>query len=412
MTTSAVATRPQTPFPSDQDASGRTLGGEEIALLAEAVESGILTSTKGRFVKTLERDFAGLLGVGHALAVGSGTAAIHTAVAALDAEPGDEVVTSPITDMGALAPILYQGLIPVFADVDPVTCTVTADTVAARLGPRTRAVVVTHLFGYPCELGGIVRLARAHGIPVIEDCSQAYLARDRGRLVGTIGTVGIFSLQQGKHIPPGEGGFVTTNDDGLARRMRLFANKGWGYGDADPDHYFLALNYRMTELQGAVGLAQLPKLQSVVDRRNSIAATLTAALADCPGLETPVVPPGSRHAYWRYPLRVADTVPGGPEELGRRLAARGIVSAPRYIKKPAFRCAVFREQRTFGTSRYPFTLARPEALDYDLARFPGTVSGLDGLLVLPVNERYTGSHVDYLAESLHAAVDAARESRR
>ena len=169
-------------LPSDQDASGRTLGAEEIALVAQAIRSGTLTSTKGTFVKTLEGRFADLLGVRHAYACASGTAAVHTAIAAIDPEPGDEIVTSPITDMGALAPILYQGAIPVFADVDPDTLNVTAATIQPRLSARTRAIVVTHLFGNPCEMSEIMALARARDIPVIEDCAQAFLARHDGQL--------------------------------------------------------------------------------------------------------------------------------------------------------------------------------------------------------------------------------------
>ena len=139
-------------LPSDQDSSGRNLGEEELAFLQEVIESGTLTATKGRMVKLFAEEFARMLGARHAIACSSGTAAIHAAVAALDPEPGDEIITSPITDMGALAPILYQGAIPVFADVDPRTGNVTADTIAARLSDRTKAIVVTHLFGNPCEM--------------------------------------------------------------------------------------------------------------------------------------------------------------------------------------------------------------------------------------------------------------------
>jgi perosamine synthetase len=188
---------PPLTLPSDQDASGRTLGDEELALLTEVIRSGTLTSTKGPQVPALEARFAELLGVRHAVACASGTAAVHLGVVAVDPEPGDEIITTPITDMGALSPIVYQGAIPVFADVDVETCNVTADTIAARLSDRTRAIVVTHLFGNPCDMRAIEELARERGIPVIEDCAQAYLARSRGRLVGTIGAVGCFSLQQG-----------------------------------------------------------------------------------------------------------------------------------------------------------------------------------------------------------------------
>jgi dTDP-4-amino-4,6-dideoxygalactose transaminase len=396
-------------LPSDQDASGRMLGAEEIASVAEAIRSGTLTCTKGSFTKGFEEGFAKLYGVKYGWACGSGSAAIHVAVAAIDPEPGDEIITTAITDMGGLAPIVYQGAIPVFADVDPRTCNVTAETIRARLSPRTKAILVTHLFGNPCEMRDIMALASEHGLPVIEDCAQAFLARSDGKLAGTLGAIGCFSLQQGKHITTGEGGLVITSSPELSRRSFLFINKAWGYGDPKPDHYFLALNYRMSELQGAVALAQLGKLDGCVRQRQRMAKRLTGLLEGVPGIETPWVAKGNEHVYWRYCLRVdSKRIPGGSPELGRRLKERGIASAPRYIQKPAFQCEVFRDQRTFGQSRWPFTLARPEAVDYSPARFPGTFEALEGVLVLPWNERYTQEIVDALAHEIRAAAEQAR----
>jgi perosamine synthetase len=390
----------QIQLPSDQEASGRSLGVEELALLEAVIESGCLTSTKGTAVRSLEDRFAGMLGVSHAVACSSGTAAIHCAVAAIDPEPGDEIITSPITDMGALTPILYQGAVPVFADVDPHTCNVTPETIAARISERTRAVVVSHLFGHPADMDGIMAVARARQIPVIEDCAQAYLARDHGRLVGAIGDIGCFSLQQGKHITTGEGGLVVTDDDALARRVRLFVNKAWGYGDPAPDHYFLALNYRMTELQGAVALAQLDKLERCVRQRRAMAERLTELVADHAGVHTPRAPDHAEHVYWRYCLWIDDRIAGGSPALGAELKRRNIAAAPRYIQKPAFQCAVFRDQRTFGNSRFPFTLARPQAVDYSPERFPGVFQGLKEILVLPWNEGFNAAHVDYIARAI------------
>lgn len=404
MTDVRVVQSPLT-LPSDQDVSGRTLGDEELELLAEVIRSGTLTSTKGPQVPALEARLAELLGVHHAIACASGTAAVHVAIAAVDPEPGDEIVTTSITDMGALSPILFQGAIPVFADVDVDTCNVNASTIERSLSERTKAIVVTHLFGNPCDMPPIEELANRHGIPLIEDCAQAYLSRSRDRLVGTIGSVGCFSLQQGKHITTGEGGFVVTNDDALARRMRLFVNKAWPYGEPNPDHEFLALNYRLTELQGAVARAQLEKLESGVAQRIATAEHLTAALEGVDGISTPKPGIGDVHTYWKYCLRVDEhTIPGGPQALAAQLKLGGIASAPRYIQKPAFRCAMFVEQRTFGSSRFPFTLARPEALDYSESRYPGTFDALAGILVLPWNERYTEEHVDMLADAITDSV--------
>ncbi|MEW6744520.1 MAG: DegT/DnrJ/EryC1/StrS family aminotransferase [Planctomycetota bacterium] len=398
-------------LPSDQDATGRTLGEEEISALAQVVHSGTLTSVKGSAVKTLEKHFAAAIGAEHVFACSSGSAAVHAAIAAINPDPGDEIVTTPITDMGALTPILYQGAIPVFADVDPRTCNVTARTIEPCLSQRTRAIVVTHLFGNPCDMGPILSLASARHIPVIEDAAQALGARWRERAAGTLGTIGCFSLQQGKHITTGEGGVVVTDDSSLARRIFLFINKAWGYGDAKPDHYFLALNYRMSELQGAVALAQLPKLDGAVRRRIEMAGRLTERLQGLSGfalsgVATPPIEPEARHSYWKYCLRVdAQRVSGGAEGMGKILKEHGIASAPRYIQKPAFMCEIFAARRTFGNSHYPFTLARPEAIDYSPERFPGTFKALEQVLVLPWNERYEAVHVDYIAQAVERAVE-------
>jgi dTDP-4-amino-4,6-dideoxygalactose transaminase len=240
---------------------------------------------------------------------------------------------------------------------------------------------------------------------VIEDCAQSFMAEHRGRKVGTFGSVGCFSLQQGKHITTGEGGLVVSNDPAIARRLFLYINKAWGYGDEKPDHYFLALNYRMNEITGAVAVAQLGKLREVAERRVASAARLTRLLEGLPGITTPPVPKGDVHTFWKYCLNVdPEVIQGGSPGLGGALKEVDIPSAPRYIQKPSFMCQIFREQRTFGSSRWPFTLARPEAVDYDPAKFPGTMQGLERILVLPWNEKYTDDHVRFIADAIRGSV--------
>lgn len=396
---------PISQLPSDQDASGRDLGSEELALIRQAIESGTLTSTKGRLVKQLELEFAETTGSAHAVACASGSAAVHIAVAALDLEPGDEVITTSVTDMGALAPLLFQGVIPVFADVDPTSLNVTAETIAARITKRTRAIIVTHLFGCPVDMAPVMALAHDHALPVIEDAAQAFLAEISGSPVGSVGAIGCFSFQQGKHMTSGEGGIVVTDDADLARRMRLFVNKAWGYGDPNPDHYFLALNYRLTELQGAVALAQLRKLPGAVKHRRAMAERLTDRLGGLAGLGLPIAPEGALHSYWRYPVWVdPEIVEGGVDFLAGALRELDIPAGPRYIQKPAFETQVFSEQNTFGTSHWPFTVAAPEALDYAADRFPNTYRGLDRVLVLPFNEGFTEDHIDFIADGFHQAL--------
>jgi len=405
--------RPAPALPSDGDHTGRDLGQEELALLREVIESGTLNCTKGTQVKAFERAFAAKFGVPHARAVTSGTAAIHAAIAAIDPEPGDEIITTAITDMGAIAPILYQQAIPIFADVDPVSLNVTPEAVAERITPRTRAIIATHLFGNPCDVVGIVEVAAARGIPVIEDCAQAFLATQRGRLVGTIGAIGVFSLQQGKHMTTGEGGIVITSDPAYARWMTLFSDKAWGYGDPKPDHYFLALNYRMTDLQGAVARAQLGKLDGVVARRERSAWQLTELLSGLPGLTLPAPLLNATHVYWKYPLIVdPEVIEGGADALGAALKKSGVFCAPRYIQKPAFQCQVLAERKTYGKSRCPYSCrAREDGREivYDAAEYPGTMQGLERVVVLPWSEFYTDEHVAFVAEAVrNAATQLAR----
>lgn len=396
-------------LPSDQDISGRTFGAEEIAAVTEVLQSGVLITTKGKYGKLLEKEFAEKLGVKYAYACNSGSAAVHVAIAAINPNPGDEIVTTSITDMGALTPIMFQGAIPVFADVCPKTLNVTAETIAKVLSPKTKAIIVTHLFGNPARMKEIMELADSRGIPVIEDTAQSFMATVDGKYAGTIGKIGAFSFQQGKQMTTGEGGIVVTNDDELARRMYLFINKAWGYGDPNPDHYFASLNYRMTELQAAVSYEQLKKLDYSVAQRQKMAALLDELIADIDGIESYKPASDSTMTYWKFCLRVDDAkIEDGSVGLAKALKVYDVASAPRYVVKPAYKCMVFRDQNTFGDSKWPFTLARPEAVDYNDDNFKGTIKGLHDVLVLPINEKYEEEHVRFLADSIREAVAATR----
>lgn len=397
-------------LPNDQDASGRTFGAEEIAAVTDVLTNGVLITTKGKYGKMLEKDFAEKLGVKYAYACNSGSAAVHVAIAAINPNPGDEIVTTSITDMGALTPIMFQGAIPVFADVDPKTLNVTAETIKKVLSPKTKAIIVTHLFGNPCEMKAIMELADSRGIPVIEDTAQSFLAKCDGKYAGTIGKIGAFSFQQGKQMTTGEGGIVVTNDDALARRMYLFINKAWGYGDQNPDHYFSSLNYRMTELQAAVAYEQLKKLDYSVAQRQKMAALLDERIKDIDGIESYKPAAGATMTYWKFCLRVDDAkIEDGSVGLSKALKTYDVASAPRYVVKPAYKCMVFRDQNTLGDSHFPFNLARPEAVDYNDDNFQGTIKGLHDVLVLPINERYEEKHIEFLADSIREAVESVRK---
>lgn len=392
-------------LPSDADHTGRNLGKEELEILKKVIESGTLNCTKGTMVKEFERRFAEKYCVSFCRTTTSGTAAIHTAVAAINPEPGDEIITTPITDMGAITPIIYQTAIPIFADVDPITYNVTAETIAPKISRRTKAIIVTHLFGNPCDMDPIIEIASQYNLPIIEDACQSYLAEYKGRLVGTIGDIGCFSLQQGKHMTTGEGGIVISKNGNYSRRMWLFVDKAWGYGDPKPDHYFLAPNYRMTELQGAVALAQLDKVDIVVESRIRTAEMLTKLISKIEGVSPPFVTPNGKHVYWKYPLRIDDEViRGGVDLFAAMLKEKGIFCAPRYIQKPAFMCKIFTERNTFGNSHFPFEgphRKNDPPIIYNPKDYPGTYEALSHVVVLPWNEFYTEEHVNYIAENIY-----------
>ena len=402
-------TQPRTKMilPSEADISGRSFGEEELALLKKVIASGTLNCTKGTVVREFEGKFAVSLGLPFCRTTTSGTAAVHSAVAAVDPEPGDEIITSPITDMGAITPILYQTAIPVFADVDPLTYNVTAETIERKITRRTRAVIVTHLFGNACDMDPILELCRRRGIRLIEDCAQSFGCTYKGKPVGTLGDIGCFSLQQTKHMTAGEGGMVVARDEALSRRMRLFIDKAWGYGDPKPDHYFLAMNYRMTEITGAVALAQFEKLPAMVRQRVAMAENLTRQIEGVRGVRPPQKTPGCNPVYWRYALRVdPDVFQGRADALGAKLKEAGIFCAPRYVQKLAFECEVLRDQRTFGKSRFPYVgeqrRGEPEVV-YRKEETPGAVEALAGVVVLPWNEKYTEEHVTFIAGAIRQA---------
>jgi dTDP-4-amino-4,6-dideoxygalactose transaminase len=384
-----------TPFPK------RTpFGDREIALLTEAIHSQNLFGLGGVKVPAFERAFAALYGQRHAVASTSGTAAIHVAVGTINPEPLDEIITAPITDLGTVVPIIYQTAIPIFADVDA-TYNMDPVDVERKITPRTRAIIAVHLFGNPCNLDALADVARRHNVALIEDCSQAHRTRYKGRYVGTIGDIGCFSLQQSKHMTTGDGGMTITNRDDWAERMRLFADKGWtrqpGWGPRT--YMFLAPNYRMTELQGAVGLAQVEKVDGVVARRHALGDLLTQQIAGLAGVEGAPVTPGGEHTYWLYPLRVTRWT---PQRFAEALTAEGVPAGAGYIGKPIFLCAeALAQKRTFGDSQFPFSALPPDRqVDYSEAACPRAQDALDHMVTLSLNENYTEADIADMANAI------------
>ncbi len=343
----------RTPFPER-----KRHGHLERQHLSEVIDSDMLFYFMGTKVRAFEKRFAEMYGMKHCIACSSGTAAVHMAVAALQLPVGSEVITAAITDMGTLTGMLYQGLVPVFADVDPDTLNMTPASARERITDRTRAIVVVHHSGLAADIDGFLALGRERGLPIIEDCAQAYYCPSHGRLAGTLGAINSFSLNHFKHITCGSGGMVLTNDDQLRYRASLFLDKCFQREEGIRNPFFLAPNYQMTELQGAVALAQLDQVETIVKRRHVLGTHLTQFLSAIPGITPQAVPEGCQHTYFLYLFKLDLTkLACTAEELSDALNAEGIPNKAHLITggRPVYLYDIFQQRSAFPGTTYPFT---------------------------------------------------------
>jgi dTDP-4-amino-4,6-dideoxygalactose transaminase len=346
-------------------------------------------------VAAFEREFAHLHGAAHGVAVTSCTTALHLALLALGIGPGDEVVLPSFTWIATANAVEYVGARPVLCDVDPRTYNLDPDLLAARITPRTRAVIPVHLFGLCAPMEEILSLCRPRGIAVVEDAACASGASARGRMAGTFGEVGCFSFHPRKVITTGEGGMCLTGDEGLAGRLRMLRNHGAAVAEEDrhrgprpfqlPEFPVLGYNYRMTDLQGAVGLAQLRKLPALLAERRRRAAWYRERLAALPWLATPAAPDGFGHTWQSFVCRVDESrAPLSRDGIMEALEARGIASRPGthavhlqayYVRKYGFRPEDF----PASLSCQRETIALPLHSRMDDADFQRVAAALDAL---------------------------------
>lgn len=388
------------------------LGEEELELLAEVIHSGILGRVGGTKVLQFEQDFAAAHGVKYAQAVTSGTASVHTAIGVIDPNPGDEVITTGVTDFGTVIGILYQNAVPVFADVDPLTGNLDPKDVEAKITDRTRAIVPVHLYGNPCDLDAFIDLARRYNLYLVEDACQAQMALYRGRPVGSWGDFGCFAFG-GKHMTTGDGGMVLTNHDEHAFRLKWFADKG---NPRRPiyEHYWLAPNYRMTELQGAVGIAQLRKVGTAVAKKQRAAAKLDALLANEEGITLTPVLPQATHSYWVYSFHIEPQVFGvSVRDFARALQAEGMPANGPYLEYPIYKYPALAEKRTYGTSRFPWSAADiARDIDYASIHLPGTERFLETTMLMLMNPSFTDEDIEGFGQAVKKVAGYYREQQK
>lgn len=284
----------------DLKAQYRRIKGEIDAVVARVLASGQFVL--GDDVAAFEEEFAAFSGARHGIGVNSGTSALHLALLAAGVGPGDEVITVPFTFVATVAAIRYTGAQPVFVDINPESFTLDVTQLPGALTVRTKAILPVHLYGQPADLDPILEIARAHGLVVIEDASQAHGAQYKGRRVGSIGGLGCFSFYPGKNLGAyGEGGMVVTNNADYARTIRML--RDWGQ-ERKYAHVLQGFNYRMDGMQGAILRVKLRHLEDWTEARRAHAAMYDRLLADS-GVETPTAMPYGRHVYHIYAVRTA-----------------------------------------------------------------------------------------------------------
>jgi len=386
----AVKTRPS---------AGPRWGEAERQQLEAMLRQNSLFYWKGPQTKLLLERFREFCPVKYAQNCSSGTAAIHIAVAAAGIGLGDEVITSPVTDIGTVIGVLYQQAVPVFADLGAGTHNLDPADVERRITPKTKAIIAVHLTGNPCDLNPLKVLADRHNLILIEDCAQAWGARYRGQPIGTVGHIGCFSLQNSKHITCGDGGIVGSNDERFGPLLQKYGDKGgnrvkWGGFDA------FATNYRMSEPQAAVAAAQLTRLEAIAARRNRLGNLLTEKIADIPSIIPHEVHPDDRAVYWFYFFRLRlEALRCGRSEFVKALLAEGASVRGGYIKVPLYGEPVF-QNHGFFAGRWPVKEMGLTNMDFTKHKCPAAETMLTEGIRVPIYEYMTDEYILEVATAI------------
>jgi dTDP-4-amino-4,6-dideoxygalactose transaminase len=350
------------------------MGDTEKKAVMEVMESGELSGffgspgphwLGGEKVKQFERKWADNYGYKHAISVNSWTTGLMTAVGAMGIGPGDEVIVSPYTMSASATAILFYGGIPVFADINPDTFNITSATIEPLITSRTKAIMVVHIFGQTSEMDTIMALARKHNLKVIEDGAQSPGVKYKGKPICGYGDVGGFSLNYHKHIHTGEGGMLVTNDDQVALRCQLIRNHGENLVEVQPIEdltNILGSNYRLTELQAAIGIAQLDRLDGYVAHRQRLASYFGEQLAAISGLTPAKVAEGAEHAYYLYPVKYDASITG----ISRNAFVRAVNAELPPVKvweqtgfiegyiKPLYLAPLYQKKIAMGRAGFPW----------------------------------------------------------
>ena len=343
------------------------IGAEEVAAAQQVVESGVLSQFLGSWapdfyggakVQEFERACESYFGIKHAVTVNSWTSGLIAAVGAIGIEPGDEVIVSPWTMCASATAILHWNAIPIFADIEPETFNLDPKSVEANITPYTKAILAVDIFGHSADMDALMAIAAQYNLKVISDTAQAPGAYYKGKYAGTLAHVGGYSLNYHKHIHTGEGGILVTDDDDIAERMRLIRNHAEAVvGDKGVTNLanMVGYNFRLGEIECAIGIEQLKKLQQLVASRQQAAEYLTTGLAGLAGLRLPIIKPGCTHAYYIYPMVLdVDQLEVSRDRICEALVAEGIEGlAPGYVNLHLL--PMYQQKIAYGSSGFPWS---------------------------------------------------------
>ena len=411
-----------------------SMGNEEKGAALRVLDSDVLSGfvgaagkffNGGKEVVEFEDLWARTYGFRNAISVNSWTTGLQVAVGAVGIEPGDEVICSPYSMSASATCVLFYGGIPIFADLDPDRFALDPASIESRITPRTKAIIVVHLFGYPADMDAIMAIAARHGLKVIEDAAQAPGVYYRGRPVGAIGDVGGFSLNFHKHIHTGEGGLIVTDNDDTALRCRLIRNHGENateaYGVEDISN-MIGSNYRFTELQAAIGIEQFKKLKGFLAHRAVLGRYLDGRLNSIPGLTVQKIESGSTHSYYMYPVRFDEDVLGVSRNLFLRAVAAEL-PRPRYwdttpfaegYVKPLYLNPLYQKKIAIGKKGFPFNFNPGVTYDYPQGLCPVTEKLYEKELLLSplVREGMQIEDLKDFADAVEKVAEGARELRQ
>jgi len=303
-----------------------SIGEEELEYVIEAVRSGWISS-KGQFIREFEGKFAQYCGAKYGVATSSGTVALHLALMALGIRSGDKVIVPTLTFVATANTVKYTGAKPVFVDshrdywcIDPVK-------IEEAITPKTKAIIAVHLYGHPCDMDPIIVTARRHNLYIIEDAAEAHGAEYKGKKIGSMGDISCFSFYGNKVITTGEGGMCLTNNKRLAEKMRVLRDHGMNL-QKRYWHNIIGFNYRMTNMQAAIGVAQFNKLDKFIKRKRQTAELYNSLLGDVKGIKLPPEMPWAKNIYWMYSILIEDDFGASRDELMQRLEQNGVETRP------------------------------------------------------------------------------------